>query len=308
MHVFSTEGKKYRVQKATTLELFSNIQSRKDMVVKQLEKTIFQRELDIYQLFVSKFSNQFLKTATTLTSIPLKSISCVGLQIDQNYFIFQRKCETTLLFRIKSLTVSEFKQMIHSVLVSLVEYQKHDLFHNDIKPDNIMVCRDSYTIIDYGKVLTYKDMKRIYTTKTEEEQPYGSDFFTSPIAFYIYTNKLNTLFNTLPITSIYFIFKKYPFSITKLQEYLNFYQHEVLLSYTQFIEGFKGTKEKLFETFVYSFDTYAVGIMIAQIYFMRKQELPTEFLEFSRCLINPLNSQFSYTASNALQLFKQMLS
>ncbi len=303
MYVYSTEGKKYRVQKETALELFSNIQSRKDMVVKQLEKPIFQRELDIYRVFASKFPKQFLETATTLTSIPLKSISYMGIQIDQKYYIFQRKCEQTFLSKIKSLTASEIKQMIHSILVSLVEYQKQELFHNDIKPDNIMVCSGAYTLIDYGKVLTYKDMKRIYTTKTEEEQPYGSDFNTSPLAFYIYKKSLKSVFNTLPIATILTIVNKYPFSISTLQRYLHFYEQNVLLPYTQYVDEANASREKLFETFVYSFDVYAVGIMIAQIYFMRKQELPTEFLEFSKCLVNPLNPQFTYTATDALRLF-----
>ncbi len=196
--------------------------------------------------------------------------------------------------------------MIHSVLSDLVIYHSHKLFHNDIKPENVMVCNESYKLIDYGRILTYRDMKRLYTTKTEEEQPYGSDFNTSPMAMYIYKKSLKSFINTLPIATIHTRLYKYPFSITDLKQYLAFYETQVMDPYTRYIEGSKETREDLFETFAYTFDVCALGIMIAQIYFMRKQELPTKLLEFAGRLVNPEHPEFCSTASKALRLYEQM--
>lgn len=299
IHAFTPEGKRYRLEKDTVLELFGKIQSRHDMVVKETGKSIFLKELTGFQLLNTKIP-------TTYITIPIKSITCFGIQIGTKYYSFQTKCQNTLLSISNTIRSSELKHAITDILETLVSYHTQGLHHNDIKSDNVMYCQNKYILIDYEKVLETSDLKKTYlkSASSEKESPYGSDFNTSPIALYIYGKSLKSIVNTLPIATFHTITHDYPFTLVSLSKYLDFFGSHVILPFTEYLENHKQmTRDQLFETFRFHFDVYAVGIMLAQLYFIRNGSLPKWVLDFATCLVNPLHPQFVYTAEDAYTLF-----
>ena len=65
-------------------------------------------------------------------------------------FVINRKCQETMsIQKVDAFKPSQFIAFVKNILSELVEIQKLNLAHGDIKLDNIMKCNDKFELIDW---------------------------------------------------------------------------------------------------------------------------------------------------------------
>ncbi len=173
-----------------------------------------------------------------------------------------------------------------------------------------MKCGGVFMLIDWERMLNTTELREGYISKTtlkQKEQPYGSDFETSPLAMYLFKKQLVSPVLSYPISLIHTILRNYPFTLSSLRQYLDFYTMNAIQPMQEFLNRNPGLSDAaLFDRFHTHFDVFALGAVIAQLYFMQKGGLPHKFLEFAACLLNPLHPQFAGSAKEASALFRRM--
>ena len=105
-----------------------------------------------------------------IVGIPYKNNTLIGFEIimkhkrllfdgtDSRCFIVNTKCNQTMSETVvNNFTDQEFVKFVDDILSTLVDIQKLDVAHGDIKLDNIMKCRN-YELIDWenNRLLEYK--------------------------------------------------------------------------------------------------------------------------------------------------------
>ena len=126
----------------------------KDYVVKEFmdpylpgmtKKTYFMRELE-----------GFKHTLNDMIGIPFQGTKVYGVELNDTYFVIHRKCN-----KVESLTFPQWKRFVIDILSQLVQLQKRNIAHGDIKLDNIMKCK-KYQLIDWenSRELDYDVLKQ----------------------------------------------------------------------------------------------------------------------------------------------------
>ena len=78
-------------------------------------------------------------------------------------FVINRKCSQTMTeWIVNSFTEKQFVQFVEDILKTLIDIQKLDIAHGDIKLDNIMKCGSKYELIDWenNRLLEYSFIKK----------------------------------------------------------------------------------------------------------------------------------------------------
>jgi serine/threonine protein kinase len=174
--------KKYFVN---DLELIlKEIKGKSDFIVKKIKRgniilglshKNFRNEFNsIKQLF--SFMGNDIKKYTTLRSIfNYLNTDIYALSYGKKYYLFQEKCTNTV-DNIK-FTQKEFNKMIKDIYEQILVLQKNNFLHNDIKPDNIILCKNKYKLIDWDRSYYYKKLfKTLYMR--------GYFLFNHPYKFY----------------------------------------------------------------------------------------------------------------------------
>ena len=111
------------------------------------KKTYFIRELE-----------GFKHTLNDMIGIPFQGTIVYGVELNDTCFVIHRKCK-----KIDPLTMTfpEWRRFVTDILSQLVQLQKRNIAHGDIKLDNIMKCK-KYQLIDWenSRRLDYEELKQ----------------------------------------------------------------------------------------------------------------------------------------------------
>jgi serine/threonine protein kinase len=250
----------------------------------------------------------FIKNYTSLDIIKINSKEIAGFEINNKYYLINKKCDKTLQSISKTITKDELSKMIKQILLTLKMYQEKGLHHNDLKMDNIMICDNKYTLIDLDLMLDNNELYKFYKSKksSKHKRPYGSEFITSPLAIYTFTGSPNNILNKLPVAYIRALVKSIPFSFSSMKKYVTFYNDYILKNNKEFIQIHKNKDPlEIFDLYKDTFDVYSLGVTIAQIYFIQNETLPEYFIEYVKCLTNPINPNYTKNAQEAYKLFQK---
>ena len=184
-----TYGKIYSVTWTKNNELYA---LKKIIAYSQEELNTFKKRVKIMQDLMEKtHHNGFIKIYGG-KCIPQKRID------EFHYYIIMelggQDWEREILTR-KSILLyySEYElfQIILQLVKTLSLMQKNNVTHRDIKPQNILICKDVFKLCDFD------DAKIIEGNGTILQPVRGSELYMSPILFYAYNSQVpNVLHNT----------------------------------------------------------------------------------------------------------------
>jgi serine/threonine protein kinase len=112
------------------------------------KKTYMMRELNGFQSILHVVKKH------KVVGMPYKKTILFGFEIElkdtTRCFVINRKCKEVMTQeKVNSFTESQFVHFVEDILKLLIEIQKYNLAHGDIKLDNIMKCESNYELIDW---------------------------------------------------------------------------------------------------------------------------------------------------------------
>jgi serine/threonine protein kinase len=145
--------------------------------IKKSIKTIFHDELDANRKIIKLYGSK-ADSYLTIAPIVYTNIHVIGAQVLFSskaplFVIFGTKCNN----RFKLNTEQKLKDWTKDILESVEILQQKEFMHNDIKPDNSVLCDTKYKLIDWGFACPMD-----YHTFIKTD---GDDMFISPIRWYI---------------------------------------------------------------------------------------------------------------------------
>ena len=183
-----TFGKIYIARWNKTNELYA---------LKKLE--LFEDELNSFRKKVKIIQNLMKKTGTNgIIKIYGDKLIPQKKPNEYHYYILMelgdKDWEREILMRkSRSLYYTEYE--LFAIIIQLVKtlslMQKNKVTHRDIKPQNIIICKNVFKICDFDEIKILEENGPIL-------QPVrGSELYMSPILFYAYNSKVyNVLHNT----------------------------------------------------------------------------------------------------------------
>lgn len=176
-------NKKYLLTDKLDL-ILKEIEGKSDYIAKKIKKgdlimglayKNFNNELNSVKDIYSFMGDSIKKYTTIKPLLNYNDTDIYALSYDKKYYLFQEKCMNTI-DNIK-FTQKEFDKMIEDVYEEILLLQKHKYLHNDIKPDNIILCKGKYKLIDWDRAYYYKKLfKTLYMR--------GYFLFNHPYKFY----------------------------------------------------------------------------------------------------------------------------
>ena len=222
----------------------------------------FENEVHLYNyllnnyppnlLIVKKLSFLSIINSSTISfSIKANRYSSRGIpkQFRQIDFIFLEAC-TVDLSRIKPKDIN-LNQIIRSMVTYIHSLHKDNIYHMDIKPENILLCNKKYKLIDYGlaiKVPSYDTITVDYL-QTQLKKVFGTYEYVNPM-FLVLINQAKYSHNKLYDLNI--LAKDCGISFLQLQVFMNNYEQFItpngiffkIDSYLQYIQS--AQKEDLY--------------------------------------------------------------
>ena len=172
-----TNGIIYRVNWIKNNELYA----LKKVFLYGEELNNFRNKVKIIQNFIKKTQHNGV--------IRIYGDKCVALQRpnEYNYYIImelgEKDWEREIIIRsASSLFYSEYElfEIIKQLVKTLSLMQKNNITHRDIKPQNILICKNVFKICDYDEI------KMISGNGPILQSVRGSELYMSPILFYAY--------------------------------------------------------------------------------------------------------------------------
>ena len=223
----------------------------------------------------------FVKTQHII-GMQYKHLFLVGFEIsmsaDTRYFIINKKCQTVLSEKIVN-TTKQFIQFVMNIL-QLIQIQKINMAHGDIKLGNIMKCDNTYNLIDWGysRALTYTSIHNFLgLSPLYYAILYGDDWkkmFLDALTDHYYksTGGYDTLHTSKYSTNVIQYYE------TLLKQY---------------------TPKELFQSHKYELDLTALGFVLYGI--LKRNTLPIKYHAFI------MNLYKMKSATNALKEFKKLM-
>lgn len=255
--------------------------------IKKSKQEIFFDELQSNRKIIDIYGTQsdmFL----TIAPIKYKDLQILGAQVILSnaspiYVVFGQKCKN----RFQILSSHKLKVWLNHILNSLIILQKKEFMHNDIKPDNTVLCDNTFTLIDWGFAcpMNYKDFK-----KSD-----GDDMFISPIRWYITGTSKNESFNKLIEKTKRKNKRLYTSSIWRT--FFSYIEEEVNYALSLHL-----SHEQLFERYKYALDVMMIGITIVEV--VHNSNLSWRF--WKPVVEKLVSHREPMTAEKALQYVKQI--
>jgi len=270
--------KEYEINKIINI-----IKDRNDLIVKKFTNNLwfigntskfnFKNELAGYLEIIKIFGNN-IKKYTAIKPLGLyKRVNIYGLSTKRHYYTFAEKCNNTL-DNIK-LDQKLFNQFIEDILNVLKLLKKNHYLHNDLKPDNMMYCNNTFKLIDW-------ELSRMIKNKPDSIIYGGTAVFNHPIKYYLKGMPAFICKNLMDI-EIY-VYNKHKW-IGKLKCF-NEYKKRTLDSFDRILK-LNLSSEKMHKLFTKYFDNYAFALNIAFLAEKNKLKPPQE-------LINKLMKPLEY--------------
>jgi len=176
-----------KVKKEKIKDILELIKKTKDTLVKKFmlfinfmfgtKKHNFKNELNGYKKLIKIFKNDVNKYTTIKSGFKYNNYEIYGIIFNDNYYIFLERC-FKVIEDIK-FTQETFNKMTKEILETLNILNANNYIHNDLKPNNIILCKDRFKIIDWeasGEI--NKQPKTIINTRN------GNLVYNHPIKFY----------------------------------------------------------------------------------------------------------------------------
>lgn len=180
-------NKEFKIQnknKDFILELIKNNEKRtlaKKFVFKSIffgsNKHNFNNELDGYKKLIKIFNKDISKYTTIKKGFSYNNHNIYGLIFNNNYYIFLEKCFKTL--DNIEFTENLLNKCIKDIIETLEILYKNNYIHNDIKPDNIILCKNRFKLIDWESSNYIKEQANTFINTKN-----GNLVFNHPIKFY----------------------------------------------------------------------------------------------------------------------------
>jgi serine/threonine protein kinase len=194
-------------------------------------------ELEINRKIISIYKSQMKKY---LTIDPLQG-GILGAKIESErrspiFVLFGSKCDNHYSVHLPSF----LKDIIESIAI----LQKSHYLHNDIKPDNIVLCDNRYKLIDWGAA---SEMKK--------ESAVHAKVSTSPIRWYCngYSEFISTSYLSFRARHLFYDAYK-----SKLFQELN----NNIMSEFKIVMARKLSRTELFEKYKDTFDLFMIGMTL----------------------------------------------
>ncbi len=137
----------------------------------------FNNELQGYRELMEIFKNDVSKYTTIKKGFTYKNKDIYGISFHNNYYIFLEKCYKTL--DNIDFTEKSLKKCVKDIIEILDIMNGNNYIHNDIKPDNIILCKKRFKIIDWESSNYIKDQ-----TSTFINSKNGNLVYNHPVKFY----------------------------------------------------------------------------------------------------------------------------
>ncbi len=210
------------------------------------------------------------------------------------YFTIMDKCDMDLkkcILKDLFKDESEFKNLIHEILIQLIQIQKLNIAHGDIKLDNIMKCNGQYKLIDWGYMrdLDYEKLK------SSSKPILGS----CSVYFKVYADGHNGYVNGVSWKTAYKISSQMKFMEMSISSYLTNKSSKYLShSNSYYNEQYKQYKgEELFNHLKYGLDLHAFGWVLYDI--LIKQDYKDKYLDF-------IMNLYKSNAKDSLESFQKL--
>jgi len=138
-------------------------------------KKNFFKELSGYKNLIDIFKKDISKYTTIKKGFTFKNKPIYGIIFNNNYYIFLEKCFKTL--ENIQFTPKLLNKCIKDIFKVLQILNKKEYIHNDIKPDNIILCKNRFKLIDWENSNYIKDQSYNIIKN-------GNLVFNHPIKYY----------------------------------------------------------------------------------------------------------------------------
>lgn len=175
-------------------------------------KQNFSNELSGYKDLIKIFNKDINKYTTIKKGFTFKNKDIYGISFNNYYYIFLEKCFKTL--ENIQFTPRLLNKCIKDIFEVLQILNKKQYIHNDIKPDNIILCKNRFKLIDWENSNYIKNQSYNITKN-------GNLVFNHPIKFYrIYVPYLGYkfIYDHEILTYSYLFNKKMPIVIAEQVE------------------------------------------------------------------------------------------
>jgi hypothetical protein len=175
------------------IEFLDNLHNTKNRIVKVIKKNnswgetnIFKAEINTNREIANIYGND-KSVYLTNTPIKFKKNNIIGAIFEYNncilHAIFGERCNNK-----KDIKLSK---LIIDIINSITILDKNNYEHNDIKLDNIIFCKNTYKLIDWG--LGHTMISTVPTLKQLSTLSAGTTITTSPIRIYCRGKVYNNL-------------------------------------------------------------------------------------------------------------------
>jgi len=137
----------------------------------------FKNELDGYKQLISIFGKDISKYTTVKRGFEYNNKDIYGISFNDNYYIFLEKCYKTL--ENIQFTPKTLHKCVKEIIEMLDIMRTHNYIHNDIKPDNIILCKNRFKLIDWESSNFIKNQASTFINSKN-----GNLVFNHPIKFY----------------------------------------------------------------------------------------------------------------------------
>ena len=242
--------------------------------------TALGRNAKYYMLLELDGFRKILPLKKHRIGMPYDHTYLFGFEIDGRCFVVNRKCKDTMSeSKVNAFSLKEFKQFVKNILHELVEIQRLNLAHTDIKLDNIMKCGTKYELIDWenSRTITYENMNHLGLSPLYYKTKFGIAWRPAFEAALLVYYKVTGGYDTGTYMS-----SRYA------KELIEYY-------YTLFHEP----DEMVFEKVKYELDLTAFGMILYGI-IQRNPNVPKKYTSFVMNIYKMKN------ASNALRNFTKL--
>ena len=175
--------KKYLIEEKLDL-ILEEIKGKSNYIAKKIKRgdlimglanKNFNNELNSVKDIYSFMGDNIKKYTTIKPLLNYNNTDIYALSYKKKYYLFQEKCMNTI--DNINFTQKEFDKMIKDIYEQILILQENKYLHNDIKPDNIILCKGKYKLIDWDRAYYYKKLfKTLYMR--------GYFLFNHPYKFY----------------------------------------------------------------------------------------------------------------------------
>jgi serine/threonine protein kinase len=174
------------------LEILKNID---DTLVKKFiyisylfgtKKHNFNNELNGYKNLIKIFKDKIYEHTTIKHGFIFNGRKIYGIIFNNDYYIFLEKCYN-ILEDIK-FTQKTLDKCTNEIMTTLNILNGNNYIHNDIKPNNIILCKNRFKIIDWESSNYIKDQASTFIDTKNGNLVYNHPlkFYNIGVAYFIY--------------------------------------------------------------------------------------------------------------------------